>query len=960
MALDSAEGMEFLMPGRQKPGQNQRAPSRSAIAQAARWAERRLRRMSLDEKLGQLFIVRAWGRFTSSEDPSFRDLARIVSEGRAGGVMIEAQRTRTGIALAQAYPTTAVICELQRRARIPLLVGADFETGAAMRISEGTSLPHAMAVAATGDPRDAYTAGKITALEARAVGVNWIYAPVADLNSNPANPIINIRSFGERPETVSRFVEEFVRGAEENGVLATAKHFPGHGDTDVDSHSGLPVISASRERLERMEFAPFRAAIRAGVGSIMTGHLLVPALEPDPSLPATLSPNILNGLLRREMGFRGLIVSDSLDMAGVALRYPVNRSAALAIAAGADLLLNPIDLSAATESLRAAVRDALISRAQIDAAVRRILTTKARVALESADSADLTHLAGRFARPGFARSALDIASRGIVLLRDTQSLVPLDEAKPFRTLLVAISADPDPAPGDGIEDALRERLGSLDVLRADTRFFPAKHFELPGESSYDLAVVAITIRVADRKGSVALPNDLAEMVERVLVRKKPAIVLAFGSPYLISRFPSAKTWLSAMSTQPVAELAMAATLLGETPIEGRLPVEIPGVAALGAGHALSAKPMTLEKAPVAMRAALSPAGEILKRAIAERAFPGAVLAVGHENRLALQGFGRFTYSRKSPAAKPATIYDAASLTKVVVTTTASMQMVEKGALRLDAPVAHYLPGWADAGQTEWRAKVTVADLLRHSAGLCAHREFYRQARGRDAVVARALAETLEYEPGTSILYSDLGFILLGDILERIAGETLEQYAKREIFEPLGMNDSMFRPPRRLRTKIAPTENDADWRKRQVWGEVHDSNAAAMGGVAGHAGLFSTASDLAIFCQMILNGGVYAHHRILRRETIDRFTRRKAIGDSARSLGWDVSTGESSSGRYFSRNSFGHTGYTGTSIWIDPEKQLFVVLLTNRVYPSAENNAIRQLRPALHDAVVRALGLVRES
>ncbi len=944
-------------PARAKPS---RGDSRRRDAQAvARWVESHLRRMTLDEKLGQLFVVRAWGRFTSFEDPAFRQLAQVVAEGRAGGVMIEAQRTRTGIALAQAYPTAAVLNELQQRARIPLLVGADFETGTAMRISEGTSLPHAMAIAATGDARDAYAAGRITAIEARAVGVNWIYAPVADLNNNPANPIINIRSYGERPETVSRFVAEFVRGAEENGVLATAKHFPGHGDTDVDSHSGLPVISASRERLERMELAPFRAAIRAGASTIMTGHLLVPALEPDPALPATLSPNILNGLLRREMGFGGLIVSDSLDMAGVTLRYPVNRSAELAIAAGADLLLNPLDLDAATESLRAAVRDGRISQAQIDAAVTRILMAKARLGLNCGARVDLARLGETFARPEFAREALDIASRGIMVIRDEQGLVPLDARKAVRALLVAISADPDPAPGDGIEDELRARLGTLDVVRADTRFFPARHVELPAESAYDLAIVAISVRVADRKGSVALPSELAGLVDRVLARQKPAVVLSFGSPYLVSRFPAAQTWLNAASTQLVAERAMGAALFGETAIGGRLPVEIPGVAALGAGHAIAAKPMTLEPAPEAMRNALAPAHEILERAIAEKSFPGAVLAVGHENRLATRAFGRFTYLRKSPAVTPKTIYDTASLTKVVVTTTAAMQMVEKGALRLDAPVAHYLPKWADAGQTEWRAKATIADLLRHSAGLRAHREFYRQAKGRDAIVARALAEPLEYEPGTKILYSDLGFILLGEILEQITGETLERYAKREIFEPLEMKDSLFRPARRLRARIALTEYDANWRKRQIWGEVDDSNAAAMGGVAGHAGLFSTASDLAIFCQMILNGGVYAHRRIVRRETIERFTRRETIGDSARPLGWDVPTGESSSGHYFSEKSFGHTGYTGTSIWIDPEKQLFVVLLTNRVYPSAENVKIRQVRPALHDAVVRALSLEPE-
>ncbi|MDE3138071.1 MAG: beta-N-acetylglucosaminidase, partial [Acidobacteriota bacterium] len=298
-------------------------------------------RMTLDRKLGQLLMVYVWGRFTSAEDPAFRQLSTWVAEGKVGGLLLQAQRTPRGIEIDQVYPTAALLNQLQSQAKIPLLVAADFETGTAMRLSEGTRLPHLMAIAATGDPSDARIAGKITAIEARVAGVNWIFAPVADLNNNPANPIINIRSFGEDPERVAELVAEFVRGAQSNGVLATAKHFPGHGDTDVDSHVGLPVISADRVRLDRAELVPFRAAIRAGVGSMMTGHLLVPSLEPDEALPATLSPKIIEDLLRREMGFNGLVVTDSLDMAGVAMLYPPNRTAVLSMEAGADVLLIP-------------------------------------------------------------------------------------------------------------------------------------------------------------------------------------------------------------------------------------------------------------------------------------------------------------------------------------------------------------------------------------------------------------------------------------------------------------------------------------------------------------------------------------------------------------------------------------------------------------------------------------------
>ena len=249
-------------------------------------------------------------------------------------------------------------------------------------------------------------------------------------------------------------------------------------------------------------------------------------------------------------------------------------------------------------------------------------------------------------------------------------------------------------------------------------------------------------------------------------------------------------------------------------------------------------------------------------------------------------------------------------------------------------------------------------LLLHDSGLPAHRDFYKEAKGHDAVLAKVLAEPLVHEPGTQVEYSDLGFILLGEIIQRLTGETLEEFAKAHIFAPLGMNDSLYNPPVSLRPRIAPTEYDADFRKRLLRGEVHDENAWAMGGISGNAGLFSTAGDVAAFAQMLLNGGIYAHHRLLARATIQQFTARQTIGDSARTLGWDVPTPpNSSAGHYFSPASFGHTGFTGTSLWIDPQRQLFVVLLTNRVNPTRANEQIRQVRPAVHDAIIEALGLL---
>ncbi len=311
------------------------------LSPAANWAETTLRKMSVDEKIGQLLFTTYHGSFTATDAATYQQMMHDVQDLRVGGFIVITHGSPLGIVKSQAYPTAALANQMQTKSTLPLLIGADFERGTAMRLDEGTSFPTAMAVAAGGNVQDAYAMGKITALEARAAGVHWVYAPDADVNNNPGNPIINTRSFGEDPERVAQFVRAFVRGVQENGALATAKHFPGHGDTAADSHIDLPVIRADRARLDALELIPFRAAIGAHVDSVMTGHLNVPALEPDANTPATLSHNILTEMLRRELGFEGLVVTDAMDMGGITVRYAPGEAAVRAVAAGADCVLMP-------------------------------------------------------------------------------------------------------------------------------------------------------------------------------------------------------------------------------------------------------------------------------------------------------------------------------------------------------------------------------------------------------------------------------------------------------------------------------------------------------------------------------------------------------------------------------------------------------------------------------------------
>jgi beta-glucosidase-like glycosyl hydrolase/CubicO group peptidase (beta-lactamase class C family) len=937
------------------------------------WVSGTLQRLSLREKFGQMLTVYCFGGFMAAESAPYRDLVHQIADNHVGGILLGAKAGPLGLEHSQAYPSAAIIKDLQRRSAIPLLVAADFEQGTGMRLAEGTHFPAAMAVAAAGRPEDAYAIGRVTALESRAIGVNWIFAPVVDVNVNPDNPIINIRSFGEDPATVSDFVAAFVRGVEENGALATAKHFPGHGDVVRDSHLELPTLVAGRHRLESVEWLPFRTAIAAGVSSIMTGHLAVPAIEPDSNLPATLSPLVLQGVLRGELGFDGLIVADALDMGGVAWLYSPPDAAVRAAIAGVDMHLLPPNPRATLAALEAAAHSGRLPHSRVDDAVRRILSAKARLGLAENPAGDhenaaLAALPSALQRPDYTAAAQDIASRGVTLLRNGRNLIPLDATRDSRVLLLNLSGDPDPYPGEAFEKELRERVSSLTVLRADMKFSPVRVLQLPDADSYDLAVVALFVRVIDRKGTVGLPDDQAAVVHQLLAGPKPVIVACFGNPYLLARFSDADTWIAAFSSVEVCQRAAAGALHGEIAVQGHLPVTIPGVAKRGDGLRLPARPMTIVPASAAVTEKLQPAFHLLEQAVENHVFPGGVLAVGDHGQLTIHPFGRFTYDANAPNVREDTIYDVASLTKPVVTTSAIMMLSkqgnEQGQVEVDAPVSRYLPEWAQGPDPMQRRNVCVRDLLLHTSGLPAHRDYFRDEKTPTDVLARVYSEPLVTEPGARIEYSDLGFMLLGEIVERVTGEMLDAFAANRIFLPLGPSlttpRSMFNPPASLRGEIPPTENDTSFRHRLLQGEVDDANAFAMGGIAGHAGLFSTAGDLAAFAQMILNGGIYAHHRLLKRATIQQFTARVTVGDSARALGWDVPTPPSSSGKHFSPRSFGHTGYTGASIWIDPACQVFVILLTNRAYPSADGDAkskrMRAIRAAVHDAVMESLGL----
>ncbi|GIV59015.1 MAG: beta-N-acetylhexosaminidase [Rhodothermaceae bacterium] len=915
------------------------------------WVGQTLEALTLEQKVAQLFAVPAYGYFRSTDDPAYAELVELVEQVEVGGVIFF-----QGEPLAQAMLAN----DLQSRARLPLLVSQDMEWGPGMRLEHTTTLPRTMALGATRDPALAYAAGYMTAREARALGVHQIFAPVADVNNNPNNPIINVRSFGEDPALVAEMVAAFVRGAQDGGVIATAKHFPGHGDTATDSHADLPVILHDRDRLDHVELIPFRAAVQAGIGSIMTAHIAFPRLETDPRVPGTLSPAITTGLLREALGFDGLVVTDAMNMAGVTKHFEPGEAAVRAIAAGADMVLMSEDVYAARAAVLRAVTEGRLSEARIDRSVYRILRAKARLGLHLNRTVDLEAVRHYVATRPHRVLSETIARASLTLLRNEHDLLPL-LPPPGRLFILTLSDDDDPDTGAAFARTIRELArGAVVTHRLVDRRTPDAERErfLREAAGYDAVLVPAFVRVRSWSGRINLPDDQRAFLDRLLALDPPVVLLSFGNPYIVmglARQP--EVYLAAYGGAEASQKAAAQALFGMSPVGGRLPVTIPGHYAYGEGLSLeqvALRPGFPEEAGMDGNA-LDRVDSLLHAAIETRAFPGAAVAIGRDGVLVKsEGYGYHTYAA-GQRVTPQSRFDLASLTKVVATTTAAMLLYEDGRLDLDAPVATYLPEFGQNG----KGHVTIRQLLTHTSGLIPFRPFHRMGfTTREQVLKAILADSLVYPPGTETRYSDFNMIVLALVIERITGQDFATFTREAIFEPLGMHNTGFiAAGHGPDTTAVPTEYDRDFRKRLVQGEVHDETAYLLGGVAGHAGLFSTVEDLATFAYMLLHEGRIHGRAFLQPETIRLFTTRAdATGESTRALGWDTKSpeGYSSAGQYFGPRSFGHTGFTGTSLWIDPDQQLFVILLSNRVYPTRENQRHRTVRAALADLATQAI------
>jgi beta-N-acetylhexosaminidase len=552
-----------------------------------RWIDRTLAALTLREKIGQLIMPWVGGEYVAVGSPEFEQVRKWVQEDGVGGLVLS-------IGLPLSYG--AKLNELQARAKVPLLIASDMENGPGMRLGNiyalpsllpqggGTVFPPVMALGATGSDDLAYKLGQVLGTEARAIGVHVAFGPVLDVNSNPLNPIINTRSFGQDPQLVSRLARAYIRGARSTGLLTTGKHFPGHGDTDVDSHLDLPTIRADRAQLDSVDLPPFRAAVGEGIDAIMTAHIAVVGMEGATAGPATLSPKFMTGILRDEMHFGGVLFTDAMTMGGVAKRYGATEPLIMALEAGADILLMPRSVPDAITTVAEAVRSGRLSESRIDASVRRILTAKARAGLRTGRLVDLNAIDRIVDIPEHTRIAQEVAERSITLAQDKMNLVPLGRDSTKKILSITYADAADLVAGRAFSSMITDRFPGTATTRVDSRTTDAEYAALAAQAD-SAALVLVSAYVSPRAfaGSIATPGPFAQFVEKLALSGKPIIVLSFGSPYLLSAFPSVSSYLLAWGGAPISQRAAALALLGEREINGRLPISLPPSVPFGAG-----------------------------------------------------------------------------------------------------------------------------------------------------------------------------------------------------------------------------------------------------------------------------------------------------------------------------------------------------------------------------------------
>ena len=919
------------------------------------WVNRKMAEMTLDEKIGQLFMVAAYSNKGDSHRKEIMDLVR--DEGIGGLIFMQGGPARQA----------RLINYYQQSAKIPLMVAMDAEWGLAMRLDSTFKFPWPLTVGASGDTVLAYKMGQEIARHCKRLGVHVNFAPVVDLNTNPDNPIINARAFGQEPELVNKMALAYMQGMQDEGVLACAKHFPGHGDTEDDSHKTLPTLNQSFDRLHHVEVSPYRYLGKHGLGSVMVAHLNVPSMDPT-GKPTSLSKRVVKDYLLDSLKFDGLVFTDALNMQGVASKYPPGEVDVEALIAGNDILLFSENVSKAKASIKDALKAGKITEEDLEQRVRKILLAKSWLGLEQKTYIEPGEIKKDLMPESSRMLNRQIFEASATVILNKERTIPIRELKGLKVACVTAGIDQ----GTEFPRILNK------YTRVDAFAFDGKNANeiLNQLSTYDVVIAGIYTSNANPWKSYRIYPSIQEFVNRLTLQNK-TIVSLFANPYSLRDFSEVRNAagvLVAYQNHPYAESVSAQIIFGALGAQGRLPVTSSSFFKAGFGVDTE----NLNRLGYALPGEvdldvneLDKIDLLIREAILDRATPGCQVLIARRGKVVFErSYGYHTYNRSTPVQED-DIYDLASITKVAVTLPLLMRLVESGKIDLDQRLGHYLPELRGTNKDS----LVIREILAHQAQLQPWIPFYLETlesgerkpeyysnkrsfkypnvvaenlystrHSRDSIMRRIYESELLSKKGYK--YSDLGYYLFQELIEHIEGKPMEELIDEWLYSHLGAYTMTYHPWKKYPpSRIVPTEDDLVFRGQLLDGYVHDQGAALLGGVAGHAGLFSNANDLAKLMQMYLNGGNYGGRRYLDSITVNEFTRcQYCEDDNRRGIGFDKPQleGPGPTCGCVSPLSYGHTGFTGTIAWADPAEDIIYIFLSNRIHPDASNRKLLSL------------------
>ncbi len=950
--------------------------SLEAQTDSDKWVDGVFNNLTLEEKIGQLFTIRASAKVDEREA---KKVLSYIDKYKVGG-----------ICFFQGSPTQLTVLNnrYQQKSKVPILTSIDGEWGLGMRYpKQSISFPRALTLGAIQDNNLIYEMGTHIADHCKRVGIHVNFAPVVDVNNNPNNPVINNRSFGEDKYNVAAKSYAYMKGMQGNGVMACAKHFPGHGDTDTDSHYDLPVITHDRNRLDSVELMPFRSLIKQGIGSVMVAHLSIPAFDDRPNRPTTLSHNAVTNILRKEMTFGGLIFTDAMEMKGVTKHFKPGDADKEAFIAGNDIILLPENLKAGIESIKKGILDGSIPRERLDNSVKRILRAKYTLGLNSWKPLDQNNVEIDINDNNSIALKEKLIENAITLASDEDEIVPIRKLHDMKFSSISVGSKfktPMQTQLDFYVTTKHNQLPRLSSKRDRQRITDSVK-----DSDYVIVGIHDMSKYASKNFGLNLEN-VAFLKE--LEKDKKLIIILFGSPYSLKFFDNFSNVIVAYEDDETYQNLAAQSIFGAFTIKGKLPVSASSKYRYGGGEyreSLGRFGYSVPERVGMSSSVLAGIDTIVNEMINTKAAPGCQVLAAKGGKIVFQkSYGNFVYDKARPVDNN-DIYDVASVTKVCASTISLMKLYDEGKFDINATIDRYIPETDTCSKGNLNIKATLA----HHAQLAGWIPFYKNTVNtskknpqplekyysktlkagfsipvadnlflrtdmRDSIWSRINGSKLREKKGYR--YSDLAFYFMHKSIKNITGLPLNEYAAKNFYEPMGLRRTGYLPlAKHPREEIAPSEYDRYFRRQTIKGHVHDMGAAMLGGVSGHAGLFSNAGELAVIFQMMLNGGSYGGVQYLEPETINLFTTRYPES-TRRGIGWDMKELDPSKSLNMSNlasdSTFGHLGFTGVAAFADPKEDLIFIFIANRTYPSMKNLRFSRenYRPRVQSQIYRSL------